>query len=66
MQYNKIYELVKPIYKWLEEHYPHDKYIKIECNGFSLCEDKTMGVNPKILSGSNNLKTEFENMIKNN
>lgn len=47
MRYNEIYELVKPIYQWLEEHYPHDKYIKIERNGFSLCEDRTMGINQK-------------------
>lgn len=45
MQYNEIYELVKPIYQWLEEHYPHDKYIKIERSGFSLCEEDTMGIN---------------------
>ena len=51
MKYNEIYELVKPIYQWLEEHYPNDKYIKIDTNGFSLCEDRTMSVNPKIMKG---------------
>lgn len=51
MKYNEIYELVKPIYQWLEEHYPNDKYIKIETSGFSLCEDRTMSINPKIMEG---------------
>lgn len=45
MQYNEIYTLVKPIYQWLQEHYPHDKYLKIETSGFSLCEERTMGIN---------------------
>lgn len=49
MKYNEIYELVKPIYQWLEEHYPHDKYIKIETSGFSLCEDRTMSVNSEAM-----------------
>lgn len=48
MKYNEIYELVKPIYQWLEEHYPNDKYLKVETSGFSLCEERTMGINDKM------------------
>lgn len=61
MRYNEIYELVKPIYQWLEEHYPHDKYIKIETNGFSLCEDRTMAVNSKVMERvMKNFKEEMD------
>lgn len=62
MQYNEIYELIKPIYQWLEEHYPHDKYIKIEHNGFSICEDRIMGVNSEVF---NNIKGEIKKELKN-
>lgn len=69
MQYNEIYELVKPIYRWLEEHYPHDKYLKIEISGFSLCEDKTMGINDKMAENMgqilNNIMKSFDGEKKN-
>lgn len=61
MQYNEIYELVKPIYQWLKEHYPNDKYLKIERSGFSLCEDRTMGVNQEICS---NIKEKINKELK--
>lgn len=61
MQYNEIYELVKPFYQWLKEHYSNDKYLKIERSGFSICEDRTMGINQEIYS---NIKEKINKELK--
>ena len=61
MQYNEIYELVEPIYQWLKEHYPNDKYLKIERSGFSICEERTMGINQGIFD---DLKSKISKELK--
>ena len=36
MQYNEIYSLFGPIFKWLQEHYPHDTYFVVDSNSATM------------------------------
>lgn len=36
MQYNEIYDLFGPIFKWLQEHYPHDTYFVIDSSSATM------------------------------
>ncbi len=40
IDYCEIYKLFDPIFKWLQDHYPHDTYFVIDSTGATMYEKR--------------------------